>query len=89
MQVQVMQAIEIKKIRTMELTELEKAFANSEIADELCKAKGNKSAYINPDGTFKGGFKGCVRYQMEKKGLAKDNATRLCAYIGRRAGKIP
>jgi len=57
------------------------------IAEDLEKAKG--STYINPDKTFKGGFKGCVRYQMEKKGLAKENATKLCAYIGRRAGKIP
>jgi len=57
------------------------------IEEDLEKAKGD-SAYINPDKTFKGGFEGCVRFQKEKKGLADENARKLCAYIGRRAGKI-
>lgn len=35
--------------------------------------------HINKDGTFKGGFKGCV---------ASGKSRALCAYIGRRAGKI-
>ena len=56
---------------------------------QLEKAKSERSAYINKDGTFKGGFKGCERYQMNVKGLAKENATKLCAFIGRKAGKIP
>jgi len=56
---------------------------------QLEKADSKRSAYINKDGTFKGGFKGCERYQMNVKGLAKENASKLCAYIGRRAGKIP
>lgn len=54
---------------------------------ELMKAR--DSEYINKDGTFKGGFDGCVRYQREKKGLSDKSAHKLCAYIGRRAGKIP
>lgn len=52
-------------------------------------AKGKGSKYINPDGTFKGGFDGCVKHHTEIKGLKKENAEKLCAYIGRKAGKIP
>lgn len=59
------------------------------IMEDLEKAKSGDSEYINKDGTFKGGFDGCVRYQKEKKGLAEENARKLCAYIGRKAGKIP
>ena len=47
-----------------------------------------KSPYINPDGTFKGGFDGCVKHMMTIKGLPEENARKLCAYIGRKAGKI-
>lgn len=72
----------------MTLTPLE-AKALIETEDALEKAKSERSAYINKDGTFKGGFKGCERYQMNVKGLAKENASKLCAYIGRKAGKIP
>jgi len=57
------------------------------VAEDLEKAKKEGSKYINPDKTFKGGFKGCVAYQ-QSKGLSKESATKLCAYIGRRAGKI-
>ena len=46
------------------------------------KKEGSK--YINPDGTFKGGFDGCVKYQMEVKGLAEENAQKLCAHIAKR-----
>jgi hypothetical protein len=55
------------------------------IKEDLQKAK---SDYINPDNTFKGGFKGCMRYQMEEKGLSENSARKLCAYIGRKSGKI-
>lgn len=60
----------------------------------LEKAKKGKleSQYVSSSGSFKGGkgerFKNCVSYQMAKKGIAKENATKLCAYIGRKAGKI-
>lgn len=47
------------------------------------------SPYLNPDGTFKGGFEGCVKHFMEVKGLPEENARKMCAYIGRQAGKIP
>lgn len=56
------------------------------IEEDLEKAKGD-SAYINPDKTFKGGFDGCVAFQ-KTKGLSNESARKLCAYIGRRAGKI-
>ena len=52
---------------------------------EMQKAK--KGGHLNPDNTFKGGFKGCVSYQ-KGKGLSEESARKLCAYIGRRAGKI-
>ncbi len=47
-----------------------------------------KSASLNDDGTFKGGFDGCVSHFMETEGLERENAEKLCAYIGRRAGKL-
>lgn len=47
-----------------------------------------ESAYLNSDGTFKGGFDGCVRYQTDEKGLSEESAKKLCAYIGRAADKI-
>jgi hypothetical protein len=59
---------------------------DSIVIDTLEKAK--KDNHLNPDGTFKGGFKGCVAAQKEK-GLSDESAHKLCAYIGRRAGKIP
>lgn len=40
------------------------------------------AAFINPDGTFKGGFEGCVRYQTEIRGLSDEAARRLCAEAG-------
>ena len=58
------------------------------ISEDLEKAKKEKSEYVNSDGTFKGGFKGCVAYQ-QSKGKSEESARKLCAYIGRRAGKIP
>lgn len=39
------------------------------------------SAYMNPDGTFKGGFDGCVLHMMNVEGHDKDSATRICGYI--------
>ena len=51
-------------------------------------SKKKRCRHLNPDNTFKGGFDGCVAHFMECKGLKKENAERLCAYIGRRAGKI-
>lgn len=53
------------------------------------RAAKKESDYLNADGTFIGDFDGCVEYQMEVKGLAKENAEKLCVYIGRKAGKIP
>jgi hypothetical protein len=52
------------------------------------KFEDKRSAYLNPDGTFIGGFDGCVAHFMETKGLEKDHAEALCAYIGRKAGKM-
>lgn len=46
------------------------------------------SPYLNPDGTFKGGFEGCVKHFQHTKGLSEERARALCAYIGRRTGKI-
>jgi len=46
------------------------------------------SDYTNSDGTFQGGFDGCVSAMEDCKGLPTENAKKLCAYIGRQAGKI-
>jgi len=45
-------------------------------------------SHINPDGTFIGGMNGCIEHMMTCKGLPEENAKKLCAYIGRAAGKI-
>lgn len=58
------------------------------------KAKDDDSKWFNPDGTFKGGFEGCVDYFMSKPDFkAKDpndtkreGAEKLCAYINRQKG---
>lgn len=49
-----------------------------------------RDQYLNPDGSFKGGFDGCVAAMMNRPGnpLPEENARKLCAYIGRKAGKI-
>lgn len=94
MMVNVKSAKELKVLKENAIDELFKA---QEVADilieasmrnELMKAKKGRSKYLNADNTFKGGFKGCVAYQKETKGLPEENARKLCAYIGRRAGKI-
>ena len=54
---------------------------------ETAKEK-QRSKFINPDGSFKKGFDGCVDYQMKTQGLDRESAEKLCAYIGRKAGKI-
>lgn len=60
------------------------------ITSDLTKAKKpKKCSHVNPDGTFKGGFDGCMAHQQSCKGLAEENARRLCAWIGRKHGKIP
>ena len=48
-----------------------------------------KDGYQNDDGTFRGGFDGCVAWAQNTKGLSDKRARALCATIGRDAGKIP
>lgn len=66
-----------------------------ETYEDMEKAKRGalEKKHIKPSGQFKGGkgdrFKNCVAYQQEKKGISKESATKLCAFIGRKAGKIP
>lgn len=43
---------------------------------------------LNPDGSFIGGFDGCVAHMMSTEGVSEDSARRICAVIGRNAGKI-
>jgi len=54
---------------------------SSDIEKESAK---KKCRHMNPDNTFKGGFDGCVEHFRECKGLKKENAEKLCAYINRR-----
>jgi hypothetical protein len=51
----------------------------------------SKEDNIRKDGLWGGrgpGFDNCVAYQMETKGIDQEGAKKLCAYIGRQAGKI-
>jgi hypothetical protein len=45
-------------------------------------------SHLNEDDTFIGGFDGCVEHMMSCEGHAEDSARKICAYIGRKAGKI-
>jgi hypothetical protein len=61
------------------------------IDEEMQKKGGAKTTrcrklHVNPDGTFKGGFKGCVKYVKCIGGYKDPDA--VCAKIGRAAGKI-
>ncbi len=57
---------------------------------QLAKKK-KKKKYVEPSGQFKkvkgSRFKGCVESMMAK-GKSKEDAQKLCAFIGRQAGRI-
>ncbi len=55
----------------------------AKIVEEFVKVSGK----VNDNGTFKAGFDGCVKH-MEGQGKTAESAAKLCAYIGRKAGKI-
>jgi len=55
---------------------------------EVSKVDKANSKYVTSDNKFKGGFDGCVEWATNTKGLPKENAEKLCAYIGRKAGVI-
>lgn len=77
------------EVLSKSLDSFEKPEVVKETSQETVKAGSScRDRYVNPDGTFKNGFDGCVEYFMRCRGLKKENAQRLCAYIGRRAGKI-
>lgn len=46
------------------------------------------SPYVNPDGSFVGGFDGCVLHFTREKGLSDVAARKMCAYIGRETGHM-
>jgi hypothetical protein len=48
----------------------------------------NACSHMAEDGTFIGGFDGCVEHMMSCEGHDEDSANKICAYIGRKAGKI-
>ena len=43
-------------------------------------------AYKNPDGSFKDGFDGCVKY-MKAKGHSQESAEKICGSIAAKKGK--
>jgi len=65
-----------------------------EALDEVIE-KAKRDRWTNPDGSFKGGFEGCVNWAMAPKSQGgggvptEERARALCAYIGRKTGKIP
>jgi hypothetical protein len=44
-------------------------------------ASDSKGPYMNEDGTFKGGFDGCVLHMTNVEGHSKESATKICGYI--------
>ena len=87
----VLRPIEMQKamIDGLEATEVLDAI----IEEDLEKAKKEGSQHVSKQGHFKGAagsgerFKSCMAHQQQK-GLSEESARKLCAYIGRRAGKI-
>lgn len=55
--------------------------------DHVAMDKARASGKVNANGTFKDGFDGCTAH-MKNEGKSAESAQALCAYIGRRAGKI-
>lgn len=47
-----------------------------------------KDPHLNADGTFIGGFDGCVEHMQQCEGHSADSAKKLCAFIGRQVGKV-
>ncbi len=50
------------------------------------KANAAGDAYKNPDGTFKGGWKGCIEYQ-KAQGYSEESAKKICGKIAAEKGK--
>jgi phage I-like protein len=48
--------------------------------------KEERAAYLNPDGTFKNGFDGCVAYMINVEGHDEDSAKKICGYIAKQKG---
>lgn len=65
--------------------------AKGEREEKAKKAKKHKRkidpTYQNPDGTFKGGFDGAVKYFMHDKGYSKEVATKIAGKIAAEKGK--
>jgi hypothetical protein len=58
------------------------------IEEEIEMKFAKNCSHMNEDGTFTGGFDGCVEHMMSCEGHDEDSARKICAYIGRKAGKI-
>ncbi len=41
----------------------------------------SKSPYLNPDGTFKGGWDGCIAHMTQIEGHSAESAAKICGYI--------
>lgn len=72
-----------KVIRKMSRLEMYKA-----AIEFLEFEKGAKKGDVSASGKFAGGFDGCVKHMQDSKGIPAENAKKLCAFIGRNAGKI-
>jgi hypothetical protein len=69
-----------KKMSQMEMYKLAIEYLEME--------KGLKTGDTTSSGKFVGGFGGCSKHMQDTKGLPKEKADALCAFIGRKAGKI-
>jgi len=72
-----------KVLRKMSRTEMYKL-----AIEYLELEKGAKKGDVTSSGKFVGGFGGCSKHMQDTKGIPKENADKLCAFIGRQAGKI-
>lgn len=58
-----------------------------DVTDAACELAARASGKVDKNGEFVGGFEGCCVH-FQSQGKTKEQAQRLCAYIGRKAGKI-
>ncbi len=69
----------IRELRDVERV-LEEGAEHEEAEMKAEKSKDGKSKYLNPDGTFKGGFDGAVKYFMSQ-GYSKESAEKIAGKI--------
>jgi len=75
-----------KQAEAIALREAGKMRQNTVKVYRASKRNAAGDQYKNPDGTFKGGFDGCVSY-MKAQGKSEESAKEICGKIAAEKGK--